>query len=339
MQPTKNRERVEILIFSRSEDQTTLDVVRWIRHLEQNSEIFLVHSDAIKNNQIYLTPKEVHIHLDQKSCSLGALHSVWYRKGGGQITVSTQPEITSNTSLNGELKTVTQRDTKRTTEYIHYIIKKHKRVLGAYGKGNLNKLITLSMARDSGLMTPDFLISNKKEDFSYFIKKHKQAISKGISDGLYFFDSDNTHTGYFNYTSRIDTKTLENYDHYVPTSLVQEMIEKKYEVRAFFLLDEFYSTAIFSQDDEQTKVDYRRYNAKTPNRTVPYKLPREIEEKLLILFKKLELNTGSVDLIVDVNNNYIFLEINPVGQFGNHSSSCNYNLEQKIAKVLLHGKQ
>ena len=49
---------------------------------------------------------------------------------------------------------------------------------------------------------------------------------------------------------------------------------------------------------------------------------------------KLEYKTGSIDLLLDTENNYYFLEINPVGQFGMVSIPCNYNIEKKIAEYL-----
>jgi glutathione synthase/RimK-type ligase-like ATP-grasp enzyme len=117
-------------------------------------------------------------------------------------------------------------------------------------------------------------------------------------------------------------------------SLFQQKIEKKYELRVFYLNNVFYSMAIFSQNDMKTKIDFRNYNYKTPNRNVPYKLPLEIESKLHLLMLQLELTTASIDLIVDLNENYVFLEVNPDGQFGMISYPCNYYLEKEIANQL-----
>ena len=59
--------------------------------------------------------------------------------------------------------------------------------------------------------------------------------------------------------------------------------------------------------------------------------------KLNKLYKKLDLNTGSTDFMVDKDGNYVFLEINPVGQFQMTSAPCNFNIEQKIANYLVYG--
>lgn len=136
----------------------------------------------------------------------------------------------------------------------------------------------------------------------------------------------------FNYTQKINLEKIETNSFAV--SLVQNYIEKKYELRVFYFEKLFYTMAIFSQNDSKTSVDFRNYNKEKPNRTVPYKLPYEVEQKLINLMDKLDLNCGSIDMIVEKNNEYVFLEVNPIGQFGMISSPCNYNLERIIAKYL-----
>ena len=122
-------------------------------------------------------------------------------------------------------------------------------------------------------------------------------------------------------------------------SLIMEKIEKKYEIRSFYLDGRFYSMAIFSQNNKQTEVDFRKYCADRPNKVEPFKLPCDIEEKLERLFRYFDLNCGSIDIIVDKNGKYVFLEINPVGQFQMTSIPCNYNIEQIIANYLVYGTQ
>jgi glutathione synthase/RimK-type ligase-like ATP-grasp enzyme len=103
----------------------------------------------------------------------------------------------------------------------------------------------------------------------------------------------------------------------------------------FYLDGRFFAWAIISQSSAQTSTDYRKYDAQKPNRVVPYSLPENVEQKLMDLFGKIGLNTGSVDLMVDSEDDYYFLEINPVGQFGVLSKSTNYQLELEIARWLI----
>ena len=68
---------------------------------------------------------------------------------------------------------------------------------------------------------------------------------------------------------------------------------------------------------------------------IPCILPDEIERKLHNLMEFIEFNTGSIDMIVTPANEYVFLEVNPVGQFAFVSDNCNYQLERKIANQLI----
>jgi glutathione synthase/RimK-type ligase-like ATP-grasp enzyme len=51
---------------------------------------------------------------------------------------------------------------------------------------------------------------------------------------------------------------------------------------------------------------------------------------------KLNLLTGSLDILKDKNGKYYFLEVNPIGQFGMVSKPCNYYIEEQIAEFLTH---
>ncbi len=137
------------------------------------------------------------------------------------------------------------------------------------------------------------------------------------------------------YTSELCEDDINALDEQFYPTQFQERIEKKYEVRTFYLDGEFYSMAIFSQNSQQSKVDFRNNNLDSLNRYVPYKLSKEIEDKVTRFMKQIKLNCGSIDLICDKMNRYHFLEVNPVGQFGFVSYTCNYNLEKKIAKYLM----
>lgn len=102
-----------------------------------------------------------------------------------------------------------------------------------------------------------------------------------------------------------------------------------------FFEKKFYSMVIFSQNNEKTKVDFRNYDREKPNKVGPYKLPKNIESKLIKLMETIGLNTGSIDLVKGLDGDYYFLEVNPSGQFGMTSFPCNYNLHKKVANYLI----
>ena len=92
--------------------------------------------------------------------------------------------------------------------------------------------------------------------------------------------------------------------------------------------------AIYSQQNKSTSIDYRRYDQTDPNRCVPFELPNDIKQSIFLLFEKLKLDSGSVDLIYSTSKKFYFLEVNPNGQFGNLSKNCNYFIEKEIANYL-----
>lgn len=71
------------------------------------------------------------------------------------------------------------------------------------------------------------------------------------------------------------------------------------ELRVFYVLGEFYSMAIFSQENENTSIDFRNYDYDNPTNNAPYSLPAPSKDKLI---KLLNLRTGSIDLILDHSN-------------------------------------
>lgn len=51
--------------------------------------------------------------------------------------------------------------------------------------------------------------------------------------------------------------------------------------------------------------------------------------------KELNLQMGSIDMLYTNEGKYVFLEVNPSGQFLGYSSSCNYNLDRVVAEYLI----
>ncbi|WP_142687545.1 grasp-with-spasm system ATP-grasp peptide maturase [Chitinophaga polysaccharea] len=198
---------------------------------------------------------------------------------------------------------------------------------------SLQKPIILKIANELGLNVPATLITNNIKELKGFLKLHSRIVTKCITDGIFL-----TVNGidYGMYTKEITWLEIgELKTEYFYPSLFQELLDKMYELRIFYLNGKVYSMAIFSQNDPQTAIDFRKYNLRNPNRYVPYKLPEEIEQKLRLLMKKLDLKCGSIDIVRKKDGAYYFLEVNPLGQFGMVSGPCNYYLEKEVAKYLI----
>ncbi|HMU05851.1 MAG TPA: hypothetical protein PJ990_19590, partial [Saprospiraceae bacterium] len=134
-----------------------------------------------------------------------------------------------------------------------------------------------------------------------------------------------------------EEKLNETPDSFYP-SLFQEYIDKKFEIRSFFIGEKFFHCAMFTQNDDVTKVDFRRFSQDSFTRRIVYNMPKETEDKLRKLVKHYQLSSGSIDSIYTKAGEIYFLEINPVGQFGFISYFCNFYLEVEFADFLISNK-
>jgi ATP-GRASP peptide maturase of grasp-with-spasm system len=264
---------------------------------------------------------------------------VWFRRWGSYAEHFIQSqEIFADTQREGS-QTNTVRAVRhlirefRTISHFIFDSLSSARWLSDPVTGDINKLRALKLAAECQVDIPDTLVSNDRSELSSFIAKYDRVITKPLSEGL-ICNLDNRSLA--SYTSVADESMLagSQNDRVFPT-ILQECLDKEYEIRSFYLDGRFYSMAIFSQSDEQTNVDFRRYQFKRPNRTVPYRLPDDLSSKLKTLMQKLGLETGSLDLVKTVDERFVFLEINPGGQFGMVSHPCNYHLEREVALALV----
>jgi glutathione synthase/RimK-type ligase-like ATP-grasp enzyme len=199
----------------------------------------------------------------------------------------------------------------------------------------LHLLIEFTIAKNVGFQIPETNVINQKKNLNILLKNNKKFITKVLSNSINFtFRKTQTTNKYVSYTEliKLDISSKLN-QNFVP-SLIQVKIEKKHEIRVFIFENMIWPMCIISQNNKKTRLDFRNYDLETPNRCVPYKLPKEINKKILQFMKRVSLNTGSIDLIVTKNNEYVFLEVNPDGQFDNVSFNCNYYIEKQIAELL-----
>jgi ATP-GRASP peptide maturase of grasp-with-spasm system len=313
-----------ILIISNEIDQSTSLVMDWLYSWDKKI-LRINETDEITVEGIEISNNYINISLKAKDIlfTLNEITSYWYRRGFLFTKyLNFNPTGYVKSHLKNELSVI--------IDYIHFSLSR-KRHLGSYFNNNQNKLLNLELAQESGLKIPTSLISTNKNKISNFKDENSKIITKAIHEAIAYITDD----GFIQaYTSEIIKTNLVHYNESIFPSLVQQKIEKLFELRIFFLDGHCYSMAIFSQQNEQTSTDFRKYSTDRPNRNVPYNLPSEIEDKILIFMKSVRLNTGSIDMVVTPSFDYVFLEVNPIGQYGMTSYPCNYNLDFKIAEYL-----
>ena len=326
-----------ICIFSFTRDQTTTDVIRWLHHLG-HSDVLRINSDASSDIdppiEIGADQDSLYFRLNNRTVSLSDIKSAWYRKGSHWLCRQfLNIDFPEHPALTNYLRQRIDKEQLRLSEYFHYLIETTVPTLGSPSSNDPNKLIVLHAAIRAGLLVPSFQVCNSRDVLLETVTK-TPCITKALSDIVYLFDKKTSHTGYYSYTEEVEAAALQELPERLSPSLIQDQISKRYDVRVFYLAGECYAMAIVSQLDEQTRVDFRRYNYHKPNRTVPLRLSPDLVAKIRRLFEDLSMNTGSVDFVVDEAGRFFFLEINPVGQFAQVSNGCNYHLEKRVAVTL-----
>lgn len=307
-----------ILIISESQDLSTTQVIEWLKEFNK-SYIRINYEERIKVNFI---GNDINFVGQDFDFNLSEIKSVWYRRGYLNIDFPKTGNIDIDDFLNEEKKSL--------IEYIYQKLSE-KHHLNTINNYYINKLITTDLAKKYGLVTPKSYLYSSRKNLYYLVNNtNDEYITKSICGDPSINLKDHV---ILSYTTKINKSSTTNENQIFP-SLIQNSISKKYELRIFYMKGDFYTMAIFSQNDEKTKNDFRDFDENKPNRRVPFKLPETICEKIKLLMNKLNLDSGSIDMIVTPGDEFVFLEVNPVGQFGMTSFPCNYNVEKKIAEYL-----
>ncbi|WP_375560606.1 grasp-with-spasm system ATP-grasp peptide maturase [Bernardetia sp. OM2101] len=319
-----------ILLLSASYDFNIDFVVEWLEHYQY--PYLRINADQLLTQQVYLSIQTNELIIDTNKILLDEIKVVWLNKFAGfshsSFYLDTKDSIKSNilNQLAYEFRTLTQ-------TLISFL--KDKKWLIPPHVWTVHKLDILRTAHSFQIKTPDSYIVSTKTDLYKLMELHTSLISKSIYEMEFFREEDGT---YSMFTTLIDKKEIDTFpdENFYP-SLVQKNIEKLYEIRSYYLDGAFYSVAIFSQNSQHTKVDSRKisFSQQSP-RSVPYQLPKELEDKMDRMLKHIGLNSCSLDFIRSKEDKeYYFLEVNPTGQYSIVADSCGYDLNQKIAQKLI----
>jgi glutathione synthase/RimK-type ligase-like ATP-grasp enzyme len=173
------------------------------------------------------------------------------------------------------------------------------------------KPVQLAEAARAGLKVPPTLFSNDPERIHRFIDHHEgKVVYKAfrpaqwtMTDGLALL-----------LTSTVGLEDLPDDEILRLTpGIFQPEIPKAYELRVTCMGDFAVTAKLLSQINPMTKLDWRIGCAEVPLQ--PAQLPGHIEHACRKLMKRLGVVFGCLDFIVTPEGDYVFLEINEMGQF------------------------
>jgi MvdC family ATP-grasp ribosomal peptide maturase len=196
-----------------------------------------------------------------------------------------------------------------------------------------NKLKQLRLASSVGLAIPPTLVSNQPESVRQFFKILQNDGNNMIAKLLTPLSASMTGSGFFLYTSRVtDLSALESLCH--SPMVFQAEIPKKRELRAIAVQDQLFVGALDASHYADKTVDWR---SAEPDACVwqPAELPVPVSNRLRAVLAQLNLSFAAFDLIETPEGEYVFLEVNPTGEWGMLERDLNYPIADTIANALL----
>jgi len=178
-----------------------------------------------------------------------------------------------------------------------------------------HKQLQLQVAQQLGLLIPGTLTSNNPEAVKQFAQEFEATgiVTKMLSQFAIYGDNQEEMVVFTSPVTKEDLDNLEGLQ-FCPMTF-QENIPKALELRITIVGEQIFTAAINSQQLDGAIYDWRKEGRALHQQWQPYDLPKNIEKQLLELVKYFGLNYGAIDMIVTPDERYIFLEINPVGEF------------------------
>ncbi len=194
-----------------------------------------------------------------------------------------------------------------------------------------HKIYQLEIARQAGLNVPLTLVTNDPDAVKAFYQTCSGKIIYKLIDeaSARYFPAHEVPRGLPTLPFRkVDIKHLDQVR--FSLHLFQERIEKTLDLRVTVIGREIFAAAIHSQEGTG-KLDWRL------DYSVPHKihqLPDDVAEACLSVLLRLGLNFGAIDLCMDAEGKYYFLEINPAGQYLWLEEQLGLPLSKELARLL-----
>ena len=303
----------QILIITSKEDFHPTSVInlleeRNIPFFRLNTEVMMVDYEFSWNQENGLPSLLIKDKHTGKVFDGADVHSVWYRR-------PEEPEEMLF-HVDGQIDEHNKKEARTFYYYLmHYLSDIYSIGNHLYDKYAKSKLVQLRLAAELGMKVPNTCISNTKDSVVKFANKYESVILKPLINYYLLFEE----KIYSFYTTKLASNQLkdipeESFNQTV--SFCENYVEKQYEVRVTVMGSYTFACKLDSQaqDDETGRIDWRQgydYNLRHEMIT----LPENIESFCREYLRKLHLHFGCFDFIVTPQDEYVFLECNPNGQW------------------------
>ena len=315
----------KVLLITNTSDFTCDYVVRSLNKLgadyyrfntdEIGSDVFLTFDFAHDIYTLFDRPKGFNI-------DLLTFQSVYFRR-------PELPKFSEEAIIPDEIQFM-QLEIRQTLEGLYKILRNAYWIsdVDAIRKAE-NKIYQQMLAKEIGFRIPSGVVTNNTEAFKSFVERNSgNSIIKPIYSGQ---------IGWPEMQNVVFTSELESEPHSEQIELcpsyLQERIEKQYDIRVTVVSDEIFAARIDSQSNQETMTDWRVGENILPHEAIT--LPQSIQGQCLELLRRLDLQFGAIDFVETPDGEYIFLEINPNGQWAWIETQTGLPISDTIAKKLV----
>ncbi|MDR3409488.1 MAG: hypothetical protein P4L87_00835 [Formivibrio sp.] len=287
-----------------------------------NTEDFIGNCDVVFNDGV----SSIRILDSGRMVDTTSIRSVWYRRPGELKAQSVDDQFIA--SYIEQQSTAFLRgfyfQTHTYTLWINSLTAMH---------AARHKMVQLQLARKIGLRVPRTLVTNNPSQAVRFISAIERLCVKSIGDH-------HARASEFIYpyltvrTSREEIMERAS-DIFACPTMIQEYIDKQFDVRVIVFGGAIYAFAIYSQENRESIVDFR---AVSPAELMhkPIILPDDLVGLIQDLMSRQGLVFGALDFVYGMDGAYYFLENNVNGQWLWLEEITGVGLTDSLIKVLLH---
>lgn len=260
--------------------------------------------------------------IKESRISLSDIHVAWYLREGFENSSKLKGGIEFRFSKN---------ETRQALRAIFSTLKcKWVNKMEAIDCVNSNKFYQQFIAANCGLLTPKTIISNNHKNVYEFSDPQKGSLFKSI--GYTKLDKEGELALY---SERFSYEEIANSSNAIKACPVygQEYVEKLYEHRVMVIGSNVMSCRIDSQASKKTVTDWRHYDFENVEHKY-VQLPSHIQDRLRNFMTTISLKYGALDLIETPENDFVFLEVNPSGQWGWIADIAGLPIPNAVAEML-----
>ncbi|XXX74935.1 MvdD family ATP-grasp ribosomal peptide maturase [Sorangium sp. So ce134] len=196
-----------------------------------------------------------------------------------------------------------------------------------------NKQVQLDIAREVGLDTPRTLTTNDEGAARAFAATCPGGVVAKMLSSFAVYRGGEEHVVFTNALRDEDLADMRGLS--LCPMTFQERIPKARELRVTVVGERVFAASIDPEAAPGAEVDWRRQGLELIDAWRKDALPPEVETGVLRLMDQLGLNYGALDILRTPDGRYVFLEVNPVGEFFWLERTPGLPISEALAEVLL----